>query len=204
VALPDGRILLRDVDTVFNKGEHTLVTGPSGSGKSTLFRTLAGIWPFGTGAVEIPAAGKVMFLPQKPYLPLGTLRDVVAYPASGSEFGDTQIAETLRLCRLEHFAGKLDEVDNWALRMSPGEQQRLAIARALLNKPDWLFLDEATAALDQDTENYLYRLLRERLPDTTLISIAHRPHVVAHHRRRLELVPQAGGGSFRSIAVAPA
>jgi len=204
VALPDGRVLLRDIDTVFSKGEHTLVTGPSGSGKSTLFRAIAGIWPFGTGKVEVPTDANVMFLPQKPYLPLGSLREVVTYPASSTGYSDADIREVLKLCRLDHFVDKLDDNDNWAMRLSPGEQQRLAIARALLNKPDWLFLDEATAALDQDTEHYLYTLLRERLPHTTFVSIAHRPQVAAHHQRRLELVPGADGTRLQSIALGSA
>jgi putative ATP-binding cassette transporter len=204
LATPDGRVLLRDVDTTFNPGEHTLVTGPSGSGKSTLFRALSGIWPFGSGVVETPGEGRIMFLPQKPYLPLGTLREVVAYPSEGGRYTDAEIAEALRICRLEELTTRLEDTDNWAMRLSPGEQQRLAIARALLNRPDWLFLDEATAALDQDTEGYLYHLLRERLPQTTLISIAHREHVAAHHRRRLELIPGADGGRFESAAIQPA
>ncbi len=201
LATPDGRVLLRDLDTTFSPGEHTLVTGPSGSGKSTLFRALSGIWPFGSGVVETPGEGRIMFLPQKPYLPLGTLREVVAYPSEGGRYGDEQIVEVLKACRLEELTTRLNETDNWSMRLSPGEQQRLAIARALLNRPDWLFLDEATAALDQDTEAYLYQLLRERLPDATLISIAHRAHVAAHHRRRLELVPGADGGRFESAAI---
>jgi putative ATP-binding cassette transporter len=204
LATPDGRVLLRDVDTTFNPGEHTLVTGPSGSGKSTLFRALSGIWPFGSGVVETPGEGRIMFLPQKPYLPLGTLREVVAYPSEGGRYTDEEIVEALRTCRLEELTTRLNDTDNWAMRLSPGEQQRLAIARALLNRPDWLFLDEATAALDQDTEGYLYHLLRERLPQTTLISIAHREHVAAHHRRRLELIPGADGGRFESAAIQPA
>jgi vitamin B12/bleomycin/antimicrobial peptide transport system ATP-binding/permease protein len=185
LALPDGRVLVAGVNTSFKQGERVLVTGPSGCGKSTLFRALAGIWPFGAGRVQIPANGAVMFLPQKPYLPLGTLREVVAYPNGSDGLSDAQIAETLKLCRLEQFAHRLGERDNWALRLSPGEQQRLAIARALLNKPEWLFLDEATAALDEGTEHYLYQLLRQQLPTTTLVSIAHRPGVATHHQRRI-------------------
>ncbi|MGQ0658227.1 MAG: ABC transporter ATP-binding protein/permease [Chromatiales bacterium] len=204
VRLPDGRVLLREVNTAFDAGEHTLITGPSGSGKSTLFRAIAGIWPFGTGNVETPAQSKVLFLPQKPYLPLGSLRAVVAYPADAGRFSDARIAETLRLCRLEQFADRLDEHDNWAMRMSPGEQQRLAIARALLNSPDWLFLDEATAALDEKTEQHLYALLRARLPQTTFISIAHRPQIAVQHRRRLELVAGADGTRLLETAFSPA
>ena len=198
LALPDGRVLVDGINTSFKQGEQVLVTGPSGCGKSTLFRALAGIWPFGDGNVQTPANGAVMFLPQKPYLPLGTLREVVAYPKGNDSLSDAQIAETLKLCRLEQFAHRLDERDNWALRLSPGEQQRLAIARALLNKPQWLFLDEATAALDEETERYVYQLLRQHLPSTTLVSIAHRPGVVAHHQRRITFTTDSKGTRLES------
>jgi len=197
LALPDGCVLVDGVNTSFKQGEHVLVTGPSGCGKSTLFRALAGIWPFGAGRVQTPANGAVMFLPQKPYLPLGALREVVAYP-KGNDVSDAQIAETLKLCRLEQFAHQLGERDNWVLRLSPGEQQRLAIARALLNKPEWLFLDEATAALDEETEHYLYQLLRQQLPHTTLVSIAHRPEVATYHQRRLTFAAEGTGTRLES------
>jgi putative ATP-binding cassette transporter len=199
LALPDGRILVAGVNTSFKPGEHVLVTGPSGCGKSTLFRALAGIWPFGTGTVQAPANGAIMFLPQKPYLPLGTLRDVVAYPKGHDGLSDAQIADTLKLCRLEQCAHQLRERDNWALRLSPGEQQRLAIARALLNKPQWLFLDAATAALDEGTERYVYQLLRQHLPTTTLVSIAHRPGVAPHHQRRLTFATDDQGTRLESV-----
>ncbi len=185
LALPDGRVLVEGINTRFKAGEHVLVTGPSGCGKSTFFRALAGIWPFGGGTVQTPASGALMFLPQKPYLPLGALCDVVVYPHSNDGLTDTQIAAALTLCRLEPLAHRLHDRDNWALRLSPGEQQRLAIARALLNKPAWLFLDEATAALDEETERYLYHLLRHQLPHTTLVSIAHRLGVASYHQRWL-------------------
>ncbi len=204
IRLPNGRVLLREVNTSFEAGAHTLITGPSGSGKSTLFRALAGIWPFGTGSIEAPTADKVLFLPQRPYLPLGSLRDVVAYPADAGGFSDAQIAETLRLCRLDEFVERLDERDNWAMRLSPGEQQRLAIARALLNQPDWLFLDEATASLDAKTEEHLYGLLGQHLPGTTIVSIAHRPQVAMHHHRRIELIAGEDGTRLQEAALSPA
>jgi len=134
-----------------------------------------------------------MFLPQQPYLPIGPLRDAVAYPAFSEAFGDDVLQEALRACQLPALAPRLDESDHWAHRLSIGEQQRLAFARALLNKPDWLFLDEATSALDEATEQKLYSLLRERLPNTTLVSIAHRASLARHHDRRLEIVPEASG-----------
>lgn len=198
LAVPDGRVLLPHINTRFTAGEHVLVTGPSGCGKSTLFRALAGIWPFGTGSVQTPANGAVMFLPQKPYLPLGTLREVVAYPKRADSLSDARIAETLKLCRLEQLVQRLDTYDNWALRLSPGEQQRLAIARVLLNQPQWLFLDEATAALDEETERYVYHLLQQQLPSTTFVSIAHRPGVVIHHQRQITFTTDGTGTHLES------
>jgi putative ATP-binding cassette transporter len=184
-----GRVLLADTSFAIEPGSRVLLTGPSGSGKSTLFRALAGIWPFGRGRVTVPRGARVLFLPQKPYLPIGTLRDAVTFPAKPGAFGDETIQRTLADCRLEDFAGRLDEQNNWGLVMSGGEQQRLAIARALLNAPEWLFLDEATASLDEATETHLYALIRERLPHTTLVSIAHRPTVAAYHDRRWQIQP---------------
>jgi len=197
LALPaaDGaarRTLLADTSFAIEPGSRTLITGPSGSGKTTLFRALAGIWPYGRGTVKIPKGARVLFLPQKPYLPLGSLRDVVTFPAEPGTFEDADIQRRLADCRLEHFAGRLDEENNWALVMSGGEQQRLAIARALLNRPDWLFLDEATASLDEAVETHLYALLHEQLPSTALVSIAHRPTVAAYHDRRWRLEPGIG------------
>jgi len=187
-----GAVIVAEASLEIAPGERVLVTGPSGSGKSTLFRALAGIWPFGRGRIAIPSGARVLFLPQKPYIPIASLRDAVSFPAPSGAFGDEQIRETLRSCRLEPFAERLDEVQNWSLSMSVGEQQRLAIARAVLNKPQWLFLDEATAALDEATEAHLYELLRARLPDATLVSIAHRPAVAAFHGRRYALRTDAG------------
>ena len=182
--LPDGNRLLAPTRLSLPPGISVVVTGRSGSGKSTLFRALAGIWPFGTGTVRRPE-GKLMFLPQRPYIPLGTLRHALTYPAAIDAFAPEAIAEALRDVGLVAWIEKLDQTDNWAQRLSGGEQQRVAIARALLAKPDWLFLDEATASLDPEAEGMLYTLLRERLPGTTLISIAHRPSVAAFHDRAL-------------------
>ncbi len=182
--LPDGRVLLDDADLVLRAGESVVVTGRSGSGKSTLFRAIAGIWPFGEGAVARPA-GTLLFLPQRPYIPLGTLREAVAYPASADAYPEARITGALADCGLAHLLARLDEEDAWGQRLSGGEQQRLAIARALLAAPDWLFLDEATASLDPEGESEVYRLLRARLPGTTLVSIAHRPTVAAFHDRHI-------------------
>jgi putative ATP-binding cassette transporter len=174
-------------------GESTLLTGPSGSGKSTLFRAIAGIWPFGRGDIAVPRGASMMLLPQRPYIPIGTLRGAVTYPGIAGTYGDTAVGEALRAVRLPHLVEHVDREDNWSQRLSGGEQQRLAIARALLAKPDWLFLDEATAALDEPTEEAIYRMLRERLPDTTIVSIGHRSTLAAFHDRRLELAPGRDG-----------
>jgi putative ATP-binding cassette transporter len=189
LTLPDGRAVLDGASFAVAPGERILLSGPSGAGKSTLFRAIAGIWPFGRGRVQAPEEARVLFLPQKPYLPIASLREVVSYPAGPGTFSDDEIGLVLRQCRLEAFADRLDDAGNWALRMSLGEQQRLAVARALLHRPDWLFLDEATASLDETTETHIYALLRERLPGTAIVSIAHRPTLAAHHQTHWTLVP---------------
>jgi putative ATP-binding cassette transporter len=184
LALPDGEALLRDADLSLHRGQSVVISGRSGSGKSTLFRALAGIWPFGGGEVR-RSSGHTLFLPQRPYIPLGTLRHAVTYPAAPGAYADAGIRDALEAVGLGPLAGGLDDEENWGQRLSAGEQQRLAMARALLARPDWLFLDEATASLDPEAEAALYRLLRERLPDTTVVSIAHRPAVAEFHERHL-------------------
>ena len=182
--LPNGTKLLQDVDLSFVPGTSVVVTGRTGSGKSTLFRAIAGIWPFGKGHVERPLE-KCLFMPQRPYIPLGTLRRVVTYPHPPERFTDAEVIRALEDAGLPGLTSRLDEDPNWPQVLSGGEQQRVAIARALLDRPDWLFLDEATASLDPESEADVYRTLRERLPGTTIISIAHRPSVAALHDKRL-------------------
>ena len=184
LALPDGSVLLDGASLRFSRGQSTVISGRSGTGKSTLFRALAGIWPYGSGTVERPP-GQYLFLPQRPYIPLGTLRHAVTYPGSEQAFPDAAVRDALRDSGLPELLDRLDEEQPWAQRHSGGEQQRLAVARALLLRPDWLFLDEATASLDPEAESELYRILRERLPDTTMLSIAHRPAVAAFHDQSL-------------------
>jgi len=187
LALPTGQTLLKDLDLTLPKGTWTLISGSSGSGKSTLFRALAGIWPFGRGRVLIPAGARVLFLPQKPYIPIATLRDAVKYPDENSTANDAEIVQALEAARLGHLAGRLDEEAHWSNILSGGEQQRLAIARALVFKPDWLFLDEATASLDEANEAAVYGVLKERLPQATVVSIGHRPSLREWHATRLDL-----------------
>ena len=203
LALPDGVVLLDDAAIRLAPGSHTALRGRSGSGKSTLFRALAGIWPFGQGVVERPA-GRTMFLPQKPYVPLGTLRRAVTYPAAMDAFTTEQIAAALADVGLPALALELDTDMNWGQRLSGGEQQRLALARVLLNRPDWLFLDEATANLDPQGEAELYRMVRDRLPDTAVMSIAHRPEIAGMHEETLVLERVEGGGRLLAAAIPPA
>jgi putative ATP-binding cassette transporter len=185
LALPQGKVLLAPTSLALERGEAVLVSGPSGAGKSTLFRALAGIWPYWHGRILLPKGARLLFLPQKPYLPIGALKHAVCYPADAAARSDAEVAEALRAVGLEHFAQALARAENWAQLLSGGEQQRLAFARALLNKPDWLFLDEATAALPDDAQAALYGLLRERLPATTVVSIGHRASLAPFHTRRL-------------------
>jgi len=202
LALPNGQALLQDARVELPKGRATLISGASGSGKSTLFRALAGIWPFGRGHVNIPAGARVLFLPQKPYIPIGTLRDAVKYPDEHSAATDAEIVAALQAAQLGHLVPRLDEDAHWSNILSGGEQQRLAIARALVFKPDWLFMDEATASLDEPAEAAIYRALKERLPDATMVSIGHRPTLRQWHDRRLEL--QRAPGEVGRLVEVPA
>ena len=199
--LPDGRPLLASTALSFAPHSATLVTGPSGSGKSTLFRAMAGIWPFGQGTITQPLGSQVLFLPQKPYLTIGTLREQLTYPAAAEAFDTSVLQQTLHDCGLAHMVQRLDEAQHWGQILSGGEQQRVAFARALLQRPQWLFLDEATASLDEASEAHLYTLIRTRLPETSLISIGHRPTLGQFHEHRLRLERDAVGLSHL-VAVA--
>jgi vitamin B12/bleomycin/antimicrobial peptide transport system ATP-binding/permease protein len=188
--LPDGRQLAHVGDLALIPQESTLVMGPSGVGKSTLFRAIAGIWSFGKGEILQPPYAKLMLLPQRPYIPIGPLREALAYPASAASFSDRELRDVLEKVGLDAFADRLDDSDNWQMRMSGGEQQRLAVARALLARPDWLFMDESTASLDEKSEAALYRAIAETLPKTTLVSIGHRSTLNAFHKRRIAFEPR--------------
>jgi len=193
LTLPGGRPLVEGLTLAFRPGDTALISGPSGAGKSTLFRAIAGIWPFGRGEIRLPRAGRVLFLPQKPYLPIGSLREVVSYPAPPGGIDDATLREVLQAVGLPDLAARLGESAHWALALSPGEQQRIAFARALVQKPDWLFLDEATSAVDEEAETLLYSLVRDRLRATTLVSVGHRSTLRPFHARRLVVTPDRGG-----------
>lgn len=193
LTLPNGAPIVRVDDLDLGAVRRTLVVGPSGSGKSTLFRAIAGIWPFGEGKVGIPANAEIMLLPQRPYLPQGTLRAALAYPSEADAYADAAIQDAMDKVRLGHLRDRLDEVDLWGQRLSGGEQQRLAVARALLAKPDWLFLDEATASLDEKLEGELYAALDTALPETRIVSIGHRSTLREMHDAVVTMEPNEDG-----------
>ena len=183
VSLPDGAPLLAPVTLSFKPHEAVLLEGPSGSGKTTLFRVLAGLWPFGTGCISLPTGATTLFLPQRPYMPIGSLREALWFPAHPMPGRDAEAQAALAAVGLPALGQRLDEDAHWSQALSQGEQQRLAIARALLVKPDWLFLDEATSATDEAEEAALYQAIAEALPATTVISIGHRTSLEAYHHR---------------------
>ncbi len=192
VLLSDGRVLIKEANTEISPGARVLIVGESGSGKSTLFRAIAGLWPWGSGTILLPPRDQMMFLPQKPYLPLGTLRTALAYPSAPEAFPDAELAAALERVHLPEYAAMLDREERWDRLMSMGEQQRLAFARLLLQKPSWIFLDEATAALDDDNQARVMSIFDAELKDATLISIGHRAGLERYHTRTLELAESHG------------
>jgi putative ATP-binding cassette transporter len=187
IRLPNGTPLVSAQSFSIVGNERTLVTGPSGAGKSTLFRAVAGIWPFGSGSIAIPAKATLMMLPQRPYFPVGSLKAAIVYPAEADAFSSDQVADVLVAVGLPQLASKLEEDAHWNRMLSLGEQQRLGLARALLHQPQYLFLDEATASLDEASEEALYRLLEKKLPAATIVSIGHRSTLEAFHQRKVAL-----------------
>jgi vitamin B12/bleomycin/antimicrobial peptide transport system ATP-binding/permease protein len=187
VRLPNGTPLVSAEGFSLRGHERTLITGPSGAGKSTLFRAIAGIWPFGTGSIAIPANATLMMLPQRPYFPVGSLKAAIAYPAEANAYRSDQVSEALAAVGLPQLGSRLEEDAHWNRMLSLGEQQRLGLVRALLHAPQYLFLDEATASLDEASEAALYQLLQEKLPATTIVSIGHRSTLQAFHQRGIEL-----------------
>jgi putative ATP-binding cassette transporter len=190
---PDGSLLLERANATARPGERVAITGPSGSGKTILLRAVAGIWPFGSGRIEVPPGARVLFVSQQTYLPLGSLRAALSYPSAGDAFPDGRVREALRLLGLGHLEAKLDQVEPWDQELSGSEQQRLAFVRVLLNEPDWVFLDKATSELDESMEKRVYELLAEKLPKSTVISVAHRPSLLPYHTRFWRLSPRDYG-----------
>jgi vitamin B12/bleomycin/antimicrobial peptide transport system ATP-binding/permease protein len=195
VRLPDGRGLLTDLDLELANGEALVVKGPSGSGKTTLLRSLAGLWPYVEGTISRPDLGRVLFCAQQPYLPLGTLRTALAYPAPAESLSDEVAAETLRAVQLGQLAERLNLEADWSKTLSPGEQQRLAFGRILISRPSLVFLDETTSALDEGMEHALYERVREQLPDCTIVSVGHGNTLDRLHTNELTLV---GDGTWET------
>jgi vitamin B12/bleomycin/antimicrobial peptide transport system ATP-binding/permease protein len=204
LALPDGQRIVDAKHLDLVPGQSVVVSGPSGAGKSTLFRAISGLWPYGRGRIKRPDRGDVMVVPSKPYIPIGTLRAAVTYPAVPGTYPDEQIRAALADAHLGALASKLDHEEVWSQRLSSGEQQRLALARALLRRPDWLLLDESTCAVQEELECDLYAMLAKRLPKTTIVSIGHRSTLVPLHGRHLEMSPQGDHFTLREVAKADA
>ena len=187
-----------DLDWQITQGERWLVTGASGSGKSTILRAVAHLWPFGQGHIDVPSKGKMLFLPQKPYMPIGSLREALSYPDAPERFNEAAYETALEMAQLSHLKTRLDEHNNWSWLLSGGEQQRLSFARLFLQRPQYVFLDEATSALDEENEKTLYQTMLAFLPDMTLVSVSHHPQLTQFHHKRLHL-EQDGAGSFKPI-----
>jgi putative ATP-binding cassette transporter len=193
VAFANGTTVINDASAEIRQGERVLIQGESGTGKSTLFRAIAGLWPWGAGEIETPPREEMMFMPQRPYLPLGTLRAAISYPRTGETFDDAALVEALETVGLGRLADQLDQEERWDRILSLGEQQRLAFVRLLLHRPRWIFMDEATAALDEANQDAMMQLVIDRAPDASLISIGHRPGLEAFHTRTLQLLRAEGG-----------
>src|SRR3954447_11806473 len=197
VALSDGTVVVDDADVTVELGERVLVAGESGTGKSTLVRAIAGLWPWGEGEITLQPGAKMFLMPQKPYIPLGTLRRAATYPQHADEFEDEEIADALKAVGLEHIVEKLDDEEaKWDRTLSGGEQQRLAFARLFLHAPDVVVMDEATSALDPESQTMLMNLVSERLPKTAIVSVGHRPELEAFHERKVNLVRREGGAKL--------
>jgi putative ATP-binding cassette transporter len=194
---PNGETLVADAEVEIHRPERVLIRGQSGSGKSTIMRAVAGVWPWGRGEIQLPR-GKIAFMPQKPYFPLGSLRETLHYPKAPDGIADEALKDALHKVGLDHLRDRLDETERWDNILSGGEQQRVAFARTLIHKPDWIFMDEATSALDEAGQENVMKLLIESLPETSIISIGHRPGLEVFHTRELTLVPGEQGARLRT------
>jgi len=200
IAFINGTTVIADAFAVIEPGERVLIKGESGTGKSTLFRAIGGLWPWGGGRIVTPPRTDMAFLPQRPYLPLGTLAGTLCYPASPDDFEPEAKVDALTQVGLGHLTERLADDQRWDRVLSLGEQQRLAFARLLLQKPAWIFLDEATAALDEPNQDAMMTLLTEALPNSAIVSIGHRPGLEVFHTRTLTLEKREGGARFRRAA----
>ncbi|MBM3527433.1 MAG: ABC transporter ATP-binding protein/permease [Alphaproteobacteria bacterium] len=197
ILLPDGHIVIEDANVTISPGDRVLIVGETGSGKSTLFRAVAGLWPWGSGRIRIPRPDSMAFLPQRPYLPLGTLRNAVVYPRAPQDVPDDEVRRALERCDLGQFLDRLDTEERWDRELSLGEQERLAFARLLIHKPRWVFLDEATAALDGDSQRHIMRLFDDELKGATVLSIGHRPDLAEYHTRTIQLLHGKEGAQLQ-------
>jgi vitamin B12/bleomycin/antimicrobial peptide transport system ATP-binding/permease protein len=198
VTLDDGTAVVGEAEILIEPGEWVLVSGESGTGKSTLVRAIAGLWPWGGGSVDFHADRRLFMLPQKPYVPSGTLRRAAAYPAAAEDWSIEQIGEALDKVGLGHLKGRIEEEAPWDQTLSGGEKQRLAFARLFLHRPDIIVLDEATSALDDRSQDKLMELLNEELKDATVVSVAHRAELEEFHSRKITLERRKGGARFVS------
>ena len=201
---PDGTVVIDEATATILPGERVLVTGEAGAGSTTLFRAIAGLWPWGKGRIERPAA-EIMFVPQRPYLPHGTLREALAFPRVGTAFDDAALTRALDRCELGALARRLDEVGQWDRILSESEQQKLSFARILLHRPAWVFMDQATSALSEEEQAAVMSLFESDLPQTSLVSAGFRSGLPKFHHRGLSLVrsPASGGTRLEQVRIAP-
>ena len=192
IAQSDGTLMIEDTDVIIAPGEKVLVKGGSGTGKSTLIRAMAGLWPWGSGTILRPANARVAFMPQRPYIPLGTLRAALEYPANETRYSDNALTDALEKCGLKHLAPRLDEEDQWSRILSGGEQQRLAFARLILDPPDIVIMDEATSALDELSQARMMDFLWTDLSSSTVLAVGHRPGLEIYHTREIMLTRVVG------------